>query len=161
MIADLAVVEVPVGEVVFLNLTLHDLPEILDIERASFIDPWPAPWFRAAISSQDVCWGAFKSGRLVGYLIAVIEEPMMHLANLAVEAEFRRCGVGRRLCERLIELTIQMRLCAVVLETRRSNAPAIELYESLGFRQTGVEVGYYQGSEDALILTREIASGVV
>jgi ribosomal-protein-alanine N-acetyltransferase len=41
------------------------------------------------------------------------------------------------------------------LEVRRSNRPALTLYEALGFRTTAVRVDYYRDPvEDALILWR-------
>ena len=44
-----------------------------------------------------------------------------------------------------------------VLEVRISNAPAIHLYESFGFRQAGKRHGYYQDTgEDALIYTLDM-----
>ena len=44
-----------------------------------------------------------------------------------------------------------------VLEVRISNAPAIHLYESFGFRQVGKRRGYYQDTgEDALIYTLDM-----
>jgi len=44
-----------------------------------------------------------------------------------------------------------------VLEVRISNAPAIHLYESFGFRQAGKRRGYYQDTgEDALIYTLDM-----
>jgi ribosomal-protein-alanine N-acetyltransferase len=42
------------------------------------------------------------------------------------------------------------------LEVRRSNLPAVRLYEKLGFRVTSVRPDYYtKPVEDALILWRE------
>ena len=45
---------------------------------------------------------------------------------------------------------------ALMLEVRASNAPAIALYEKLGFRQVGCRKNYYRNpKEDALILRKE------
>jgi ribosomal-protein-alanine N-acetyltransferase len=44
-----------------------------------------------------------------------------------------------------------------ILEVRRSNLPAIRLYERLGFEPAGVRKGYYQDTgEDALVYTRQV-----
>ena len=44
----------------------------------------------------------------------------------------------------------------LTLEVRKSNAPAIALYEKFGFQRAGLRPGYYQHPrEDAVIMTRE------
>ena len=46
---------------------------------------------------------------------------------------------------------------ALTLEVRDSNAPAIALYDSLGFEQIGLRKNYYQlPKEDARILRKEL-----
>ncbi|MFR6377514.1 MAG: hypothetical protein ACLUN5_14145 [Oscillospiraceae bacterium] len=46
---------------------------------------------------------------------------------------------------------------ALTLEVRDSNAPAIALYDSLGFEQIGLRKNYYQHpKEDARILRKEL-----
>ena len=43
-----------------------------------------------------------------------------------------------------------------MLEVRQSNAPAIALYEQLGFEQVGLRPNYYRNpKENALILRKE------
>ena len=45
------------------------------------------------------------------------------------------------------------------LEVRRSNVPAQRLYETLGFKETGVRKNYYSHpEEDALVLSLEMLS---
>lgn len=138
-----------------------DLAALLEIERGCFDDPWPVGWFREAIRSRGVSWGAFDgAGKLAGYIFAYDEENAIHLTNVAVASCHRRRGVARLLVERLLSAAAIGGKARVYLEVRHSNQPAIRLYESLGFRQTGVEQDYYGGQEDALILTLEL-DGVV
>jgi ribosomal-protein-alanine N-acetyltransferase len=43
------------------------------------------------------------------------------------------------------------------LEVRRSNTPAIGLYDSLGYRQVGVRKRYYPpNGEDALVMNKAL-----
>ncbi len=45
------------------------------------------------------------------------------------------------------------------LEVRRSNVPAIALYERAGFKTVHVRARYYQDdNEDALVMLRELAT---
>ena len=44
------------------------------------------------------------------------------------------------------------------LEVRRSNKPAIALYEHAGFKTVHVRARYYQDDEDALVMLRGITA---
>ena len=49
-------------------------------------------------------------------------------------------------------------VCGLMLEVRQSNAPAIALYEQLGFVQVGLRKNYYRNpKENALILRKELS----
>ena len=143
------------------QLNTVDIPQILRIERACFDDPWPAGWFHRAIRWRDICRGIFVSGMLAGYLIAFKESSArIHLANFAVDLPFRRQGVGAKLLESLMIFVVENQYSNIYLEVRRSNAEAIRFYEKNGFRLSGEEIGYYEGTEDALIYIW-VSNGVV
>jgi len=67
---------------------------------------------------------------------------------LAVEKEFRRGGLGRRLA---VEVLRRMSNCCdeLVLETEVTNTPALKLYESLGFIRDKRLCKYYMNGNDA------------
>lgn len=89
---------------------------------------------------------------VVGHAMARTSGEEGEILNLAVLVGHRRKGLARRL---LTEVVIEMRRIAVkeaYLEVRESNAAAIELYRSHGFRPVGVRPGYYRSPlEDALV----------
>ena len=93
--------------------------------------------------------------RLAGYLIAVRDGDSLHLANLAVNQAYRRKGVGRALVCRLIEEAYGTGYSSIHLEVRQSNEIAIALYRNLGFKTTAIAENYYEGVEDALIMSVE------
>lgn len=78
------------------------------------------------------------------------------LLRLAVLPEERRRGVARALffegAGRLQAESVQV----IFLEVRLDNAPAIALYESLGFTRAGRRRGYYRDGTDALVYVLEI-----
>jgi ribosomal-protein-alanine N-acetyltransferase len=91
------------------------------------------------------------SGLIVGFLLAWSVADELHLLELASHPEHRRRGFGRALLEALILHARQQQKRLLLLEVRRSNRAAIALYESSGFRHTGVRRGYYSDTgEDAL-----------
>lgn len=75
----------------------------------------------------------------------------LHVINVATHPEFRRRGAARALLSVALERASHDRVRLVLLEVRRSNLAAIELYRSLGFSTHTVRRGYYaDNSEDAI-----------
>ncbi|GKT28598.1 N-acetyltransferase RimI/Ard1 like protein, partial [Aduncisulcus paluster] len=94
----------------------------------------------------------FQQGMLVGYLAYSIVLDEMEILNLGVHPEFRRKGIGRALMLDLMQRCREMNVKRGLLDVKESNAPAIGLYESLGFVQVGVRKNYYPDTrEDALL----------
>jgi [ribosomal protein S18]-alanine N-acetyltransferase len=108
----------------------------------------------AAELSRDIAlaWVMRASdGQIVGFLLAWSVADELHLLELASHPEHRRQGFGRGLLHALIAHAREQRKRLLLLEVRRSNQPAIALYESCGFQTTGVRRGYYSDTgEDAL-----------
>ena len=79
------------------------------------------------------------------------------MMNVAVHPDHRRKGLGEMLVLALCE-ALSGENTSLALEVRSSNAPAISLYEKLGFVQVGLRRNYYRNpKEDALILRKELA----
>lgn len=91
-----------------------------------------------------------ESGTLVGYTLFwhVVDE--VHLLNVAVAVSARRKGLGRALMADLLVYARANAITRVLLEVRASNAPALALYESLGFTRFNVRARYYSDGEDAI-----------
>ncbi|HTN53280.1 MAG TPA: GNAT family N-acetyltransferase, partial [Anaeromyxobacter sp.] len=66
-------------------------------------------------------------------------------------------GVGRALMDEVAEAGRRRGAALATLEVRRSNLPAIALYESLGYRHVGVRPNYYADEgEDALVMLLDL-----
>lgn len=75
------------------------------------------------------------------------------LDTLTVAPAFRRQGVGRALLRAAFAQLCSEGAVFCFLEVRESNAPAIALYQSLGFAAVGRRRGFYQTpAEDALVM---------
>ncbi len=77
-------------------------------------------------------------GRIVGNATVSRNAPGSRhwfISNVAVARPYRGRGIARQLMEAAIEYVREMRGRAISLQVRRDNAPAVHLYESLGFRR--------------------------
>ena len=78
------------------------------------------------------------------------------ITNVAVDEAYRGQHIGTRLMEQLLEEGWRGGLESIVLEVRVSNAPAIHLYEKMGFENLGVRKGFYDlPKEDAYIMRKK------
>jgi [ribosomal protein S18]-alanine N-acetyltransferase len=140
-------------------LNYSDLPAVAAIERRAFPTPWSIAMFVLELSKPTgLCLAALRDGVLVGYTICSRYDTVWHVMNIAVEPELRRQGIASALLDELYaragDETAQF-----TLEVRRSNHPAIELYQRDGFRIAGLRRSYYQDNgEDALIMWRTPAT---
>ena len=134
-------------------MTPADVPTVARLAAVAFpaeLDPelrlheeLARPW--------SFLWVARDPARaVVGYQVAWLVGEELHLLNVAVEPSARRTGVGRALVELLFAFAHERGAALIVLEVRRSNLPAYELYRSLGFEVVRERLGYYTNGEDAL-----------
>ena len=137
-------------------MTAADVPQIAELEKACFSDPWPESVLEGELTNSLSLWLTAKDGQAVlGYVgsQSVLDEADM--MNLAVRQDSRRQGIARALVQALCRELAAKGVQSLTLEVRASNAPAIALYETLGFAQVGVRPNYYfHPKEDARILRK-------
>ena len=102
---------------------------------------------------------AQQKEELIGYagMWKVLNEG--HITNIAVTPAYRRTGVGRQLLNTLIEEAVKLEIKVLMLEVRKSNKAAIDLYSSAGFVISGCRKGYYPDSEDAILMDLVLMGG--
>ena len=135
-----------------------DVPQIANLEKLCFSDPWSENSIGSELDNRLSCWlVAEEQGRVAGYVGSQSVLDMADMMNIAVDPGFRRQGIAEQLILALIEKLKEKGIIALLLEVRVSNAPAIALYEKLGFEQVGRRPRYYHNPrEDALILRKEL-----
>jgi [ribosomal protein S18]-alanine N-acetyltransferase len=145
------------GDVTLRKLAYSDLPSVISIERRSFPTPWSLAMFVLELSKPSgICLAAENEHGLVGYLVCARYDEVWHLMNVAIHPERRRRRIATELIERLLEEAGPG--ARFTLEVRVSNAPAITMYQGLGFRSAGRRRRYYHDNgEDALIMWFESA----
>ena len=130
------------------------VPQVAEIEKNTFSLPW----------SEEAFYGEIQNP-LATYVVAVEDETVLgfagvhiiagegYITNIAVCENARRRGIGKIMLEKIID-NCKEKCTFLTLEVRKSNAPAISLYEKLGFETKGIRKNFYEKpTEDAVIMT--------
>jgi ribosomal-protein-alanine N-acetyltransferase len=136
------------------TMTERDIPEIMEIEKRSFISPWTRGMFTQTLESP-VAYNFVMIGKqkILGYVIFYQAGLEMHIMNIAVHPDHRRQGIGSDMMQRILETSRTNSVGECFLEVRETNFPAQGLYEKLGFRSIGRRKGYYsETDEDAIVM---------
>ena len=114
--------------------------EILKIENACFSSPWSEGSIRDALGNPcSRFYLAYANGALAGYMGLQIFSGEGYVTNIAT-----------------LNKALDNEMEFITLEVRESNAPAISLYNSFGFKKVGVRPNYYSNpTENAILMTKE------
>ena len=143
-------------EIVKMN-TAH-VAAVAAIEKECFgMAAWSERSVASELDNKLALWLVALDGETVaGYVGSQTVCNETDMMNVAVTGAYRRRGIGEELVNALVEELKALESHSLTLEVRASNAPAVGLYEKLGFIQTGLRKNYYRNPrEDALILRKE------
>ena len=131
--------------------------QVAELEAICFRDPWSERSVASELENPLSFWlVALEEDRVAGYVGSQTVMGESDMMNVAVHPDFRRRGIAEKLIADLVDGLKARNSRCITLEVRVSNAPAIALYEKLGFRQIGLRKNYYRNPrEDALILRKE------
>jgi ribosomal protein S18 acetylase RimI-like enzyme len=93
--------------------------------------------------TNSTVFGAFQNSQLIGTASFTVSSGLKDshkglLRAMYVRPSHRRSGAGRQLVQAIIELARQ-KVEQIQLSVVSDNQPALRLYQSLGFRQYGLE----------------------
>ena len=132
----------------------RDMPEVLEIERASFEFPWFEEDFIRCLRQRN-CIGmvAEHAERVVGFMIYELHKTRLHILNFAVSPGVRHRAVGRQMIDKLVGKLSSQRRTHISLEVRETNLVAQIFFRESGFRATNVLRDFYDDSpEDAYVM---------
>ena len=143
---------------IFAKMTEKHVAQVAELEKLCFgTEAWSEKSVASELENKLALWiVADDDGKVLGYVGSqtVMEETDM--MNIAVHPDCRKQGIATGLIVGLIGALKLQGSHSLTLEVRASNAPAITLYEKLGFLQVGLRKNYYRNpKEDALILRKE------
>lgn len=132
----------------------NELKILEKLEIESFPDPWsfeglsdvyhmPFTHFIATVDENDNVTGAIYYSEIFGEI---------EIFSLAVFKSERRKGFA----EELLAFVEHDGVDRIFLEVRRSNLPAISLYEKHGYKYVSTREKYYDNKEDAFVYVKEM-----
>lgn len=137
------------------NMEQADLERVSALEQESFSMPWSKEAFQDALKMKDSIYLVVEeASEIIAYcgVWVILDEGQIN--NVAVSAHYRNQGVGYKLLHYLLEEGEKKGIGQFTLEVRKSNSPAIHLYEKLGFQSLGIRPDFYEHPvEDAVIMT--------
>ena len=131
--------------------------DIAELERSTFTLPWSEESFLDEVRNDGSHFtAAVLGGAPVGFCVLRHYEDEGEILNIAVTERHRSQGIGAALLGEALSFADAHGVERVFLEVRKSNEPAIGLYEKNGFRPLYIRKSYYeQPTEDAVIMVRE------
>ncbi len=86
-----------------------------------------------------------EDGGVVAVAVVGFENPAAELKNIAVAANRRRGGLGRRMLAHVLNYASEAGISRVTVGTGNSSLPQLAFYQKIGFRVVGVIAGYFDG----------------
>jgi len=135
-------------------MAAHDISAVMKIERAVYTSPWEEMVYRQALTTDHAYFDvAMYQNHIIGYsgIWNFVDE--IHLGTIVSHPTVRGKGIGELLLANVIGRAHTLKVKTVTLEVRPSNHPARALYEKYSFKEVGYRKKYYNGKEDAIIMT--------
>lgn len=121
-----------------------------------------SPWSRASFEQdlnhpQAEYFIVTTNKELIGYIgyHRILDEA--EIMNVVVSKQFQQQGIASQMMKQHLEKLTAEQVSQVFLEVRKSNQPAVKLYQKYQFAVIGERKNYYAApQEDALIMQMKI-----
>lgn len=139
-------------DIVIDTLKTEYIDGVVNIENTCFSNPWSRADLIAQLENPTShFYVAVEDGKVAGYMGLQIFSGEGYVTNVAVLPDYRRRGIAAA----LIAEAVKNEMDFISLEVRKSNTPAISLYEKEGFKNVGIRPNFYSDpNEDAVIMTK-------
>lgn len=140
--------------------TPDDAPAMASAHAQAFDRPWTETDFEDLLDGEGIFGFVARTEDPAGVLICRTAAGEAEILTVGVAPWARRQGAGRALMVAAIGAARQRGAHAMFLEVDVDNAPALTLYERLGFVRSGLRRAYYDrgadGMADALVMRLDL-----
>ena len=97
---------------------------------------------------------------IIGYIFTHKIDKEVQILNFAIDTPYQHKGFGVEFFSYFLDQLDED--ISIILEVRKSNFSAINLYLKFGFSELGIRENYYSDGEDAIVMKRKLlAHGMV
>ena len=129
-----------------------DINEVQKIATKAFDDYVYEDYLKMGQDSNYKFLVATRNEEVVGFLIFLQVDIKLEIIKIATSSSALRLGVATALIDYMFNYGKSAGFSGVILEVNEKNAPAINLYEKLGFKKIHVRKKYYNYTFDAIIM---------
>ena len=136
------------------KMTNEDLIKLKDILISEFDDFWNYNLLKEELLNETSQLFVAKSvEEIVGFASVQLILDEANITNIVSRKNVRRQGIGTMLLEELIKFSKSNNMSKITLEVNETNKNAISLYNKFGFKNIGLRKKYYNGVDNAIIMT--------
>jgi ribosomal-protein-alanine N-acetyltransferase len=150
----------PLFQVSIRPATADDLGPILAIEARVHVAPWTRENFEKEwekpYSTTWVLTDDDTDTLVFGYATFWMMDDSVEILNIAVTNEHRGLGFAKLMLQHIIREGVKREGKRLILDVRKSNLPAVGLYQRAGFAITQYRKAFYTNGEDAYHMALEL-----
>lgn len=139
------------------KMTIEDFNKIKDKLKEDFDEFWNENILKSEIENPNSKYFVVKENEeIIGFAGILVLIDSTEITNIVVKKTKRGNGISNLLLEKLINETIKLNKEKISLEVNENNTIAINLYKKYNFKKVGLRKKYYNGIDNAIIMTREL-----
>ncbi len=142
--------------IIIREVRIHEIDKVYEIACRCFTERYlPELFYNIYSSWPNAFLVADINGKIVGFIAgSKLSSIEGRILLLAVEAPYRRRGIGTRLLEKFLNICLTENIKQVRLEVREDNYEAIRFYMNRGFVITSRIPHYYTDGTNAYVMVK-------
>lgn len=137
------------------EMTFDNYEKIKDRLKEDFDNFWTSEILLSELKSKNSKYIVAKNeNEIVGFAGIIITPDSVEITNIVTKKSERKKGIGNLLLDKIIKMGEKTRRNNITLEVNEENKIAINLYIKFGFKQVGIRKKYYNGKNNAIIMTK-------
>lgn len=137
------------------KMTFEDFKSIENVLQTEFDEFWTPSILKSELESSLSKYIVAKyEDEVVGFAGIIILPDDVEITNIVTKKNERKKGIGKLLLDKLIQMAFELKK-DISLEVNEENNAAINLYKKAGFEEVGIRKKYYNGKNNAIIMTKK------